>query len=394
MNLAVFIPTEHRSRYNLLGTMAREIGDAFTRAGASVNPTGPVMVQGGLFLFLNAPERLEQLRAWAGVDEGGRARQRSALVQFFVDHPLAMDASHLDTLSRVPHFRLLMPCADDAHWFRLRFPNLKHLRCPHGVPEWALCDPAQLEAGHLAGQGQGREIDVLVTGSIHPRDHIQSLRDDLPDALRGPADDMARFAEEHPAASFGQAFELCLPAGLYASDHWRLMQALWRCVTAALNRARRVAMLRALQGLRVAVIGGEAWKEVCTGTIEHRGEAEYAELPAWYARSRVSLAWGPTQFVHSYSERALLAMGGGCACVADERELVRRELGDACEVFPAREPHAARELIAALLADGERRLSLARRGRAVVEHGHLWRHRLELITAVALDAMQSAGAPA
>lgn len=384
MSLAVFIPTEHSSRYSLLGTFARELADAFARTGCHVNPTGPVMAQGAVHLFLNTPERLESLRAWAGVGDDGQVRARTAAVQYFVDHPLALDAAQLDEMSAWPHFRLLMPCLDDTHLLRLRFPKLRHVRCAHGVPEWSLCDEATLEEGHATG----RELGVLATGTIHTRAELVKLREALPAALREAADEVVRFQAEHPLASFGQACELCLPTGVFASDHWRLLQMIWRYTTATLNRTRRLAMVRAMQGVTTAVIGPEAWREVCTGTIEYHGPAAYAELPTWFARARVCLAWGPTQFVHSYSERVLLAMAGGCACVADDRVMARRELGDACAWFDGASPEAARAEVDRLMGDGAARLELAATGRLAVEKGHLWRHRIETIVAVAVDAMR------
>lgn len=383
MSLALFIPKVHESRYSLLGTMAAELTETFARAGSHVNPTEPVSVRGAVYLFLNMPASLAQLWAWAGVDGQKRPRQRSALLQFFVDHPLGLDPALLDALSAAPHYRLLMPCADDVHWFRLRFPGLRHLRCPHGVPEWALCQAAAVDPSHA----EGRELGVLVTGSIHTRAELVKLREAVPAPVRAACEDLVEFQLRNPWASFGQAFELTMAQGVYASDHWRLMQVVWRYTTASLNRARRTGMVRAMQGLPVTIIGSDAWKEFATGTITHRGEAAYAELPAWFARAKVSLAWGPTQFVHSYSERVLLAMAGGCACVADDRALLRAEVGEACRVFDAAEPDQAAQLADELLNDADGRARLGREGRELVERSHLWKHRLELLVSVALDAM-------
>lgn len=390
MRLAVFIPTQHVSRYNLLDAMARELADAFGRAGHAVNPAATVEAIGRVHLFFNFPASLPQLLAWAGVQPRTDAPARSALVQFFVDHPLALPEPFMDAMAAVPSYRLLMPCLDDTHLLRVRWPGLRLMHCLHAVPEWSLCEAARVAASQ-EHPGE-REIGVLAAGSIHSRAELVKLREPLPAVLRSACDDVVAFQERHPRASFGQAFELCMPRGVQTREPWRMMQAVWRYTTAALNRARRVGMIRALRGLPVRVIGSEAWREHCAGTIEYAGEASYGELPAWFARARVCLAWGPTQFVHSFSERVLLAMGGGAACVADDRELVRRELADGCALFDAAAPQAGADAAARLLRDGAARAELAVRGRNLVERAHLWRHRLEPMIATALDAM-NAGEP-
>ena len=134
------------------------------------------------------------------------------------------------------------------------------------------------------------------------------------------------------------------------------------------------------------MFGPEVWREFCTGTIEYRGEVGYGGVAGAIACGRVCLAWNPTQFVHSWSERVLLAMAAGCAAVTDDRVLVRRELGDAVEVFDAGAPGTARAAVDALLKDGDARTALALRGRRAVEAGHLWKHRVPGLIAVAAGA--------
>jgi len=388
MNLAVFIPTRTTSRYSLLGAMGTELGEAFREAGCQVNPTGEVRADAGLFLFLNFPESFAGLAAWAHINEDGRPRHRSALLQFFVDHPLALDAGLLGRMAALPHYRLLMPCTDDTHWLRLRWPNLKHVRCWHGVPRTALCEVGAIERGHLEPPARGgRDIDVLVAGSIHSPEELAPLREGVPTALRDGAESMVQFMLEHPWSSFGQALELCMPSGVYASDHFALLQTVWRYATAALNRERRARLVTGLHGLDVTVLGAPAWREFCTGTIRYAGDAPYGSLPGWFARSRVALTWGPTQFVHAFSERLLLGLAAGCACVADDRLWVRREFAGLTSPFDAAHPAQARACVERLLADRTGAAAVAARGRACIESAHLWSHRLGVLGGVMVDAL-------
>ncbi len=370
--------------------MAGELGAAFARAGARVNPEGEVSARAGLFLFLNFPEDYHTFSRWARLGPDGLACPGTALIHFFVDHPLALPASIMNQLCKLPHYRLLMPCADDTHLLRLRWPTIKHLRCWHGAPPSALCDAAGLERGHAAAPEQGgRDIDLLVAGSIHTTEELIRLRNAIPVGVRGAADEMVRFMLAAPHAAFGQAFELCAPSGVYGSDQWQYLQILWRYVTAALNRERRGRLVRAMQGVRTVVIGTEAWREFCTGTIEYRGEASYERLPGWFSRARTCLAWGPTQFVHSFSERLLLALAGGCACAADDRALVRAEFSSCVDLFDAASPESARASVERLLADRALAAAMGARGRSLVETRHLWDHRLEVFGAAMNDGLRT-----
>ncbi|GJQ29975.1 MAG: hypothetical protein HBSAPP03_18590 [Phycisphaerae bacterium] len=394
MNLALYMPTKHVSRYALLGAMGAELAEAFMRAGATLNPAGNVEARAGMYLFLNFPDTYDNFAAWSGI-AAGRVPPRCALVQFFVDHPFALNAPFMDRVAQLPHFRLLLPCPDDAHLLRLRWPTLKHLPCRHGVSRAALCDAPTLEASHAGPPRAGaRDLGLLVAGSIHDPHELARLKAPIPPALHAAADEMVRFMLEYPLASFGQAFELCTPGGVYASSQWQYLQTLWRYVTAALNRERRVRLVSAMQGIPTTVIGTAAWREFCTGTIRYEGEAAYDALPAWFARAKVSLAWGPTQFVHGYSERLLLALAGGCAAVADDRAAVRRDFGECTARFDAANTESARDAVSRLLADEARRITLAARGRAEVERAHLWDHRLEVFVAALNDAMRSTHAQA
>jgi hypothetical protein len=107
----------------------------------------------------------------------------------------------------------------------------------------------------------------------------------------------------------------------------------------------------------------------------------YADIPAAFARGRVALAWGPTQFVHSYSERIMLAMAAGSAAVSDDRLLVRRDFPGLCALYHAGEPATARAACEGLLADPEAAIERAMRARKWVEDRCLWSARVGQILA-------------
>jgi spore maturation protein CgeB len=195
--------------------------------------------------------------------------------------------------------------------------------------------------------------------------------------------------------SFTQAFDLGLPANLHATNFWGLMEAVWKYATAKANTLRRVAIVKAMQGLPALVAGPAAWEPHCTGSIRYAGEIPYANVAGWLRQARVCVAWGPTQFAHTFSERLLVAMAAGCAAVTDDRLLARREFDPAggkpmCLFADAANPDAVRAAVERLLASPDEAATLARRGRKRVEAAHLWFHRIDTFAAAASDAWSPA----
>jgi hypothetical protein len=383
MNPVVFVPWLYESRYALLGAMAAELADAFRDAGCNVNPeSGPSLdpASPALLVFLNF-RRLEAIP-----DHARRPGTRLAVIQLFVDHPLALAPDLVDAYAALPAFRMLLPCVDGLHWLRQRWPALKHAPCLHAVPRSALCDPASIAPRHE--RPSARDADVLAAGSIHARAELDAMRQRVPAQLHKPCDEMVELLFCHPWLSFEQALDAVLGPEGVMTGLWPTAAGVFRYVSAELNRRRRVSLVRAMQGLDTLVLGGEAWREFCTGTIRFGGDAPYAELPARLARARVCLAWGPTQFTQSFSERILLSLASGCATIADDRLLVRKHFDRSCaRLFDAADPDVARGHAEALLKDQGQAVSLGAAGRALVESRHLWAHRLPLLGAVASQAL-------
>jgi hypothetical protein len=226
----------------------------------------------------------------------------------------------------------------------------------------------------------------VAAGTVPTEEELAARLSAVPATARRACGEIAELMAAHPTVGFMQACDIVVGCGMGGADQWRLLRLMWRYVADAVNRRRRVALLGAMQGVRTAVFGPPVWREFCTGTIEYRGEAGYEGAASAMACAKVCLAWNPTQFIHSWSERVLLAMAAGCAAVTDDRLLVRRELGDAVTLFDAAEPASARAAVDGLLRDSARRTDLALRGRRLVEAAHLWSHRVPGLIAVAAGA--------
>ncbi|MGP1273375.1 MAG: glycosyltransferase family protein [Phycisphaerales bacterium] len=383
MSVPVWILQRYESRYSLLGAMARELADAFAEQGFPVEDGLPDGSRPGIFIFFNMPRAIEALPAAVR-----RPGARVAAVQILVDHPLALSTPIMDATSRLPNFRLVLPSIDGLHLLRLRWPTLRHGHMPHGVPRTALIDQADLSREHH----RRRPEEVVVAGSIHAEHELDGLRAGLPGQAQPWADEIVELMAAEPHMPFEQAIDLVMGARSVVTGNWTTMAAMWRLTSALLNRRRRLKMVTELQGLRVAVYGGSAWEPHCTGTIRYAGEVGYADLPRALATGRTCLAWGPTQFEHTFSERLLLSMAAGCASVADDRYMIGRHFAfdgpdQAVQVFEARRPGAVRDAFDALLADDARLLAVAAAGRRAVERAHLWQHRVDTIVRIAAEAV-------
>lgn len=383
MPVHVHIPTQFVSRYSLLGRFAQELAEAFTLAGAVVNAPRHPANERGLFVLFNTPERIEQVKAWIESTVG--ELRHAAILHYHVDHPFALHAPHLDQFASWPTYRLLLPCRDDLHLLRLRWPSLKHLTCAHGVAPASLCPRDSLRAEHL-GESNDREAPLVLAGSIHSPEELVAMFDALPASLRSMADAAAHLIADHPSMPFTQAFDLTLPRGLHSPDHWRLMEAVWRCATAKANTLRRTRLAKAMQGVPTLIAGPKAWEPHCEGTLRYAGEVAYEALPALLRRARVCVAWGPTQFAHTFSERLLLSMAAGCATVTDDRLATREAFGEgACTYADFSKPDAVRAAVDGLLSSREAAATMSERARAAIESGHLWTHRLDTFAAAAAD---------
>jgi Glycosyl transferases group 1 len=395
MAAPVYLQRRYLSNYGLLSSMADELAQVIgEHHGTAVrnleeierHDAGP-----GIAIFFNFPQHFEDLPKHVR-EPGGRF----ALLQFFVDHPLGLNCLTTEALSRLDHFRLLMPCVDGAHLIGQRWPRLRSAMCLHAVPASALCDETELERRHTRTSGEGRSdpmrTDVVIAGSIHSDQALATLKRSVPAPYAAACAQMVEWLVADPSASFEQVADVVLTPLGYRSGEWGLLSGLWPSVMAEVNRLRRVTLVESLQGLTTTVYGPSSWKPFCTGTIRYGGDVNYADLPSRLAQAQVCLAWGPTQFAHSFSERLLLSMAAGCATVTDDRMLTRRifvpsDQPELVRLYSPRKPGAARAQIEQLLSTPTARLGMAFRARRAIQERHLWRHRVPLIMNVAHDAL-------
>ncbi len=377
----IWIHRSYQSQFDLLGAMADELARAFVARGYDARlidigeDASPVA---GVFLFFNTPQSLDQLPPALFVPGSNLFA-----VQVHVDHPFALPDALLDEWARrvgLERFRLFLPCLDDVHLLRTRFAGLVHSWMPHGIPGESLCDVEGLTCEGFAG----RDFDVVVTGSVRSQEEIDRSLGQLDRVAESMAREMAHLMIKEPHLGYVAAADLVMGSRGVITGSWEAQKYLWGLVIAMVNRHRRVETVRAMQGLRVGVFGSDAWKAHCTGTIEYAGEVSYAQCASAFARGRVGLAWGPTQFVHSYSERIMQAMAGGACVVADDRLLVRRDFngaaspgGDSVRLFDWANLEQCRAAIEGQLGDVEGSVAMARRGRMLVEQRCLWSHRVD-----------------
>lgn len=389
MSVPVWIPRRYESRFSLLGAMAEELALGFEAEGFEVIDGLPDGSRVGIYIFFNMPISIEAIPPAVR-----RMNSRVAGIQILVDHPLALDTGIMDQTSKLPNFRLALPSLDGLHLLRLRWPALRHGHMPHAIPREALIDEALVTPDHLAQ----REHDIVVAGSVHDEQGVRDLKWSLPPQTHPWIDEIVQLMLTDSYMSYEQALDCVCGSKSVITGNWPMAAGLWRAVMADLNRRRRIATVESLQGLDVAVFGGEAWESVCTGTLKHMGPTNYNQVAGALRTGRVCLAWGPTQFPQTFSERLLLSMGAGCASVAENRYLVRLHFettGNEAHLvaFNPNEPGGARVAIEDLLNDPDRLSAIAKRGRTEVEQAHLWQHRVDKLTSLASEALSRSLTP-
>ncbi len=403
MQDTIWIHSLYQSQFDLLGAMSEELLEAFTAKGydARIFDLAPdnMPTEGTLF-FMNTSNSLQGLPpALFTPDTNMRA------IQYYVDHPFGLSDGSIDQwdqINKLSNYRLALPCIDDAHLLRYRFPNLIHGWIPHGIPRSALCDLGTLTPEHFAN----REFDVVVTSSVRPQEEIDEAIAEIKDpGMVQLINSIANMMIRDPQLGYVAACDLTLGTKGIITGKWITQRHLWGLVIAIVNRYRRIETVKALQGLKVGVFGSEEWAKHCTGTIKYAGQASYAECADAFSRGRIGLAWGPTQFVHSYSERIMQAMAGGACVVADDRLMVRHDFNGSMSAehtdptatlfdWSGTNLHQAREKIDALLAQPDVALKQAIRGRMHAERTCLWEHRVDQMYNLVNSCPRPAAQPA
>jgi len=400
MQDTIWIHGLYKSQFGLLGAMSKELTDAFNAKGYDARQySHDNMPSDGILFFMNVPLSLDDLPPNLFT-----ANPSMRALQLFVDHPFGLPDNIIDQWSEktdLKNYRLCLPCLDDVHLLRPRFPKLVHSWIPHGIPRNSLCDLDTLTMDHY----NNREFDVIVTGSIRPKKEIDATVNSIQNPhMVSVIHDITNMMIRDPRLGYVAACDLALGSRGIITGKWDTQKFLWNLVIAEVNRFRRIQTVRALQGLKVGVFGSKEWLPECTGTIHYAGEVEYAQCSSAYARGRVGLAWGPTQFVHSYSERIMQAMAGGACVVADDRLLIRQDFNGSMSKESANPTAklfdwsgtniaAARAAVDHQLANPKESLAMAIRGREHVERSCLWEHRVDEMANLANSCRRPAPTP-
>lgn len=385
------LPSVAASRFGALDHFHHGLREAAARAGFLFEsaPHEAEGSDGAALLFFAGQAQPRAIERWLAERTGGPA----LALNWHVDHALQYPAAALEALAGLAGFRLLTVAREDDPLLALRFPGLRRLHLRHAVPASSLVGEGTIEASHASGGS--RDIDVLLSGYVHTLAECDALLAQLPAPLHAPARALVALRLAHPSLSFADAFASTMPPAPASmaspSAQWDYLAAVFHATTPALNRARRLGMLAELRGVRVAIAGPRAgWSEAASNgnadAPELLGEMPMAQLPALLARTKVLIAANPTQFTHAWSERLLMGLASGCACVTDDRFAVRRDFvepGQPARVglFALAEPQSLRVAVDALLAHADARATLARAGHALVRERHTWDVRLrELLT--------------
>lgn len=139
--------------------------------------------------------------------------------------------------------------------------------------------------------------------------------------------------------------------------------------------------LRPRRGERLDVYG-RGWEEVREVARCARGPVAYEELPGIYAAAKLVLddTSGPTLPYGAVNSRVFDALAAGTLAITNCEAGARELFG---EDFPVwRSPEDLRAKVEALLADDERRTSLARRFRGEVLRHHTYAHRARRLVEV------------
>lgn len=382
----IWIHNLYQSQFDLLGAMSEELCEAFNAKGytAKLRNLAPNnMPTEGTMFFMNTDDALSGMPPEL-LKQGSAMRA----IQYYVDHPFGLSDGSIDKwnqINQLENYRLALPCIDDAHLLRYRFPNLVHGWVPHGIPRSALCDPESLTLENHSN----REFDVVVTSSVRSQEQINEAIAAIKDpTIVQMINAISNMMIRDPHLGYVAACDIVLGSHGIVTGKWLTQKHFWNLVIAIVNRFRRIETVKALQGLKVGVFGTDQWAEHCTGTIHYAGQATYAECAGAFERGRVALAWGPTQFVHSYSERIMQAMAGGACVVADDRMMVRHDFNGSMSAtsesptaklfdWSGTNLSSVRELIDYQLAHPEESLEMAKRGRLHAEETCLWEHRVD-----------------
>ena len=300
------------------------------------------------------------------------------LVAFMVDHP----ASQLAHLLRAPE-NALITVIDEGHLAFLDqagLPPRSYLFCPHGGPE-AIPDPRP---------ARERGLDLMFSGNVGDPgpeaawlERVSAGRADLKTALAEALDAVRAENQDPYAALAGSYARHGLPATALS-----VAKAVTELDAYAMM-SRRFAVLRAIRGHRVTVLGEVSG----TGALAHhdlRGTTSFARTRSLMADAKLLINSRST-FGRGGHERIFYGMSRGAVVVTEPSSFLREDLdgGLGMAQLPS-DPADLDDFLADLLARPGRLDELRARGLAGYGERHSWRERAGRILA-ALEAHAGAG---
>lgn len=300
------------------------------------------------------------------------------MIAFMVDHP----ASQLAHLLRAPE-NALVTVIDEGHLAFLEqagLPPRSYLFCPHGGPE-AIPDPRPARerglelmfSGNVGDPGpEAAWLERLSAGRAEVRaalaEALEAVRAEARDPYVAIADAYTR--RGLPAAP------LSVAKVVTELDAYAMM-------------SRRLAVLRAIKGHRVTVLGEVSG----TDALAHhdlRGTTSFVRTRSLMAETKLLLNSRAT-FARGGHERIFYGLSRGAVVATEPSSFLREDLegGLGMVQLPA-DPADLDDFLADLLARPERLDELRARGLAGYGERHSWRERAGRIL-TALEAHNQAG---
>ena len=300
------------------------------------------------------------------------------MVAFMVDHP----AAHLAYLLRAPE-NALITVIDEGHLAFLDqagLPPRSRIFCPHGGPE-AIRDPRP---------ARERSLDLMFSGNVGDPgpeaawlERVSADRADLKAAL-AEALEAVRAEGRDPYVAIADAYaRRGLPAAALSVA---------KAVTdldAYAMMSRRFAVLRAIRGHRVTVLG-EVSAPDALAHHDLRGTTSFARTRSLMADAKLLLNSRST-FGRGGHERIFYGLSRGAVVATEPSSFLREDLdgGLGMVQLPA-DPADLDDFLADLLARPDRLDELRARGLAGYGERHSWRERAGRIL-TGLEAHNQAG---
>ncbi len=280
------------------------------------------------------------------------------------------------------------------HWASLL--RLPHVRTVWGNPEtlahavaMGLPEP-RMET--LAGRAlprvrdEDRRLDVLFAGSIADPEAIrQRWRAQLGPGTASLLEALVEEWSADTARPIRLVFqELARRAGI--ADHPSLGQ-IEPIVCGETNRyvrgARRLAVLRAMKGLPITVVG-DGWRGLLgeDSGFTFRSAVPFHLFEELASDARVTLTAQPIH-AHVASERYFVSLANGSALVVNENHWLREAYDPGVEYapYPIEQPEVARAEVERLLGDPVARRAMTEAARARTLTDHDWRARARSLLA-------------